>query len=150
MTSSTNSFSNVLPGVTLEINGVTGQPVSVTVANDGSNIATDLQTFVSNYNSFMTQYNSDTAYNTTTETGGVLNDDGSAIVIGGQLSQLLTTQFTGSGPVRSLADVGITVQSDGSLSFNQKRSTRPGRAIRLAVQSLFTTARRGSPPSSTT
>ena len=143
VTSSSNSFSNVLSGATLEINGVTGQPVSITVANDGSNIATDLQTFVTNYNSFLTQYNTDTAYNTTTETGGVLNDDESALVIGDQLSQLVTTQFTDSGPVRSLADVGITVGSNGSLSFNQQTFDSAWSSDPTAVQNLFTTAKTG-------
>ena len=55
VSSSSNTFSNVLPGVSLQINSATGQPVSVTVGNDGTNIATSLQTFVTDYNSFRTQ-----------------------------------------------------------------------------------------------
>ena len=98
-----------------------GQPVSVTVGNDGTNIATNLQTFVTNYNNFRSQLTTDTAYNTTTETGSVLSDDGAALELDTQLSQLLTSSFASSGPVQSLADVGITVQSDGTLSFNQNQ-----------------------------
>ena len=115
-----------------------GQPVSVTVGNDGTNIATSLQTLVTDYNSFRTQLTTDTAYNTTTETGAVLSDDGSALQLDEQLSQLLTSSFASSGPVQSLADVGITVQSDGTLSFNQSQFDSAWAANPTAVQQLFT------------
>src|SRR5208282_3480453 len=78
VSSSSNTFTGVLPGVSLQVQGASGQPVSVTVGNDGTNIATNLQTLVTDYNSFRTQLTTDTAYNTTTETGSVLSDDGSA------------------------------------------------------------------------
>ena len=143
VTSSSNTFTSVLPGVSLQINDPTGQPVSVSVGNDGTNIATQLQTFVTNYNSFMSQLNTDTAYNATSETGGVLNDDGGAMEIGEQLSQLVTTQFATSGPVQSLADVGITVQSDGTLSFDQSQFDSVWASDPTAVQQMFTTAKTG-------
>ncbi len=143
VTSSSNTFSGVLPGVSLQINNATGQPVSVSVGNDGTNIATDLQTFVTNYNSFVTQLTTDTAYNTTTETGAVLTDDGSALEIGAQMSQLVNAQFASSGRVQSLADVGITVQSNGTLSFNQNQFNAAWASDPTAVQNLFTTAKTG-------
>ena len=138
VTSSSDTFSSVLPGVDLQVNGASGQPVSVTIGNDGTNIATSLQTLVTNYNSFRSQLTTDTAYNTTTETGAVLSDDGSALELDTQLSQLLTTQFASSGPVQSLADVGITVQSDGTLSFNQNQFASAWAANPAAVQQMFT------------
>ena len=98
VTSSSNTFSNVLPGVSLQINSATGQPVSVTVANNGTNIATNLQSLVTNYNSFRSQLATDTAYNTTTNTGAVLSDDGAAMQLDEQMSQLLTSSFASSGP----------------------------------------------------
>ncbi len=143
VTSSSNTFTNVLSGVSLQINSASGQPVSVTVGNDGTNIATNLQTFVTNYNNFRSQLTTDTAYNTTTETGAVLSDDGSALELDTQLSQLLTSSFASSGPVQSLADVGITVQSDGTLSFDQNQFSAAWDANPTAVQQMFTTAKTG-------
>ena len=89
VSSSSNTFAGVLPGVSLQVNGAGGQPVSVTVGNDGTNISSNLQTLVTNYNNFRSQLTTDTAYNTTTETGAVLSDDGSALELDTQLSQLL-------------------------------------------------------------
>ena len=51
--------------------------------------------------------------------------------------------FAASGPVQSLADVGITVQSDGTLSFNQNQFDSAWAANPTAVQQLFTTAKTG-------
>ncbi len=143
ISSSSNTFTGVLPGVSLQVNSATGQPVSVTVGNDGTNIATNLQSFVTNYNNFRSQLTTDTAYNTTTETGSVLSDDGSALELDTQLSQLLTTTFVASGPVQSLADVGITVQSDGTLTFNQDQFDSAWAANPTAVEQMFTTAKTG-------
>ncbi len=143
VTSSSNTFDNVLPGVSLQVNSATGQPVFVTVGNDGTNIASNLQTFVTNYNNYRTQLTTDTAYNTTTETGAVLSNDGAALQLDTQLSQLLTSSFASSGPVQSLADVGITVQSDGSLSFNQNQFDAAWNSDPTAVQQIFTAAKTG-------
>ena len=143
ISSSSNTFTGVLPGVSLQVNSATGQPVSVTVGNDGTNIATNLQSFVTNYNNFRSQLTTDTAYNTTTETGAVLSDDGSALELDTQLSQLLTTTFVASGPVQSLADVGITVQSDGTLTFNQDQFDSAWAANPTAVEQMFTAAKTG-------
>ena len=138
VSSSSNTFANVLPGVSLQVQSATGQPVSISVGNDGTNIASSLQTLVTDYNSFRSQLTSDTAYNTTTETGSVLSDDGAALQLDEQLSQLVTSQFSSSGPVQSLADVGLTVQGDGTLSFDQSQFDAAWIANPTAVQQLFT------------
>ncbi len=138
VTSASNTFSGVLPGVSLQVNSASSQPVSVTVGNDGTNIATNLQTLVTNYNNFRSQLTTDTAYNTTTEAGAVLSGDGSTLELDTQLSQLLTTQFATSGPVQSLADLGITVQGDGTLSFNQNQFEAAWTSDPTAVEQLFT------------
>ncbi len=143
VSSSSNTFTGVLPGVSLQVESATGQPVSVSVGNDGTNIATNLQSFVTNYNSFRSQLTTDTAYNTTTETGAVLSNDTVAMQLDTQLSQLLTNQFVSSGPVQSLADVGITVQSNGTLSFNQNQFESAWNADPTAVQQMFTAAKTG-------
>jgi flagellar hook-associated protein 2 len=143
VSSSSNTFAGVLPGVSLQVNSAGGQPVSVTVGNDGTNISSNLQTLVTNYNNFRSQLTTDTAYNTTTETGAVLSDDGSALELDTQLSQLLTRTFASNGPVQSLADVGITVQSDGTLSFNQNQFDSAWASDPTAVQQMFTAAKTG-------
>jgi flagellar hook-associated protein 2 len=143
ISSSSNTFSSVLPGASLEINSPTGQPVSITVGNDGTNVSGQLQTFVKDYNSFRSQLTTDTAYNTTTETGAILTDDPVSFQLDEQTAALVSGQFASTGPVRSLADVGITVNSDGSLSFDQDTFDSAWSSNPTAVQNLFTTAKTG-------
>ena len=59
------------------------------------------------------------------------------------MSQLVNAQFASSGRVQSLANVGITVQSNGTLSFNQNQFNAAWASDPTAVQNLFTTAKTG-------
>jgi flagellar hook-associated protein 2 len=143
VSSSTNTFTGVLPGVSLQVNSATGQPVSVSITSDDSQVAANLQTFVTNYNKFRSELTTDTAYDTTTNTGAVLSDDTTATQLDTAMSQLVAGTFTGNGKLNSLADVGITVQSDGTLTFDQSVLDAAWAANPSAVQQLFTTKSTG-------
>ena len=117
--SSTNTFTSVLPGVSLQIDRATGQPVTVSVASDDSQLATTLQSFVNDYNSFITP----TQYR-----HGLRRDHEHRRVLSGRsgragsrrpASPLVAGTFGGGGTLQSLAQVGVTVQGDGTLAFDQ-------------------------------
>jgi flagellar hook-associated protein 2 len=143
VSSSTNTFTGVLPGVSLQVNTATGQPVSVSITSDDSQVAANLQTFVTNYNKFRSELATDTAYNTTTNTGAVLSDDTTVLQLDTTMSQLVAGTFSGNGKLDSLADVGVTVRSDGTLSFDQSVLDAAWAANPTAVQQLFTTKHTG-------
>ncbi|MGA2620097.1 MAG: flagellar filament capping protein FliD [Thermoguttaceae bacterium] len=141
--SSTGQFQSVLPGVNLSIQNATGQAVTVNVATSDSNIASNIQTLVTNYNSFRSQLTQDTAYDASTNTPAVLTTDPTTTQLDIQLSNLLSSRFLSSGSVQSLADLGITLQNDGTLSFNQTTFDSAYSADPGAVQQFFTTAKSG-------
>ena len=141
--SSTNTFSSVLPGVSLQVLSAANQPVSVNVASNDSQLATTLQSFVADYNSFRSQLTTDTAYDTTTNTSAVLSSDPASLELDTQLSQLVSGTFQGTGTLQSLADVGITAQGDGTLAFDQSVLDSAWAANPQAVQQLFTTKNSG-------
>ncbi len=143
VSSSTGRFQSVLPGVNLSIQNATGQAVTVNVATSDSNIASNIQTLVTNYNNFRSQLTQDTAYDTSTNTTAVLTTDPTTTQLDIQLSNLLSSRFVSSGPVQSLADLGITLQNDGTLSFNQTTFDSAYSANPTAVQQFFTTAKTG-------
>jgi len=138
VSSSSNTFSGVLPGVSLQVKNASTQPVTVTIASDDSQVVANLQTFVTNYNKFRAELTKDTAYDTTTNTGSVLSSDGAALQLDTQFSQLLTSTLGGSGSLQSLADVGVTVQTDGTLSFNQSVLDSAWATNSAAVKQFFT------------
>ena len=129
-------------GRSLTINQPSDEPVQVTVAQSDSSLVFTVQTLVDGYNTFHSTLQQLTAYNTTTNTGSALTDDPAALNLDMGLSNLLSGSF-GSGSVTSPADVGITVNSDGTLNSTKPCSSRNSPPTQTAVQDFFTTAKTG-------
>lgn len=142
-TSSNNVFTGVLPGASLTIAQATGQPVSISVNSSADTLITNLQTMVSDYNSFQSQLGNDTSYDTTTNTGSVLTGDPTAIDLDTQLSQTLSQSFGTSSTINSLADVGLTFGSDGTLSLDTSTLQSVFDSDPSALQQFFTQAKTG-------
>jgi len=143
LSSSSNNFTSVLPGATLQIQQGTGQPVTVGVTTSDSNLATTLQSLVTDYNQFQQQLTTSTQYTTSTNSGAVLTDDPAALQLNTDLSNLLSGQFYGAGSLQSLAALGVTFNNDGTLSFDQSTLDAAFTANPSAVQQFFTTKTSG-------
>ncbi len=115
----------------------------MSITSEDTQVAANLQTFVTNYNQFRSTLTTDTAYDATTNTAAVLSDDTAADQLDAALSQLVAGTFSGNGKLQSLADVGVTVQSDGTLAFDQSVLDAAWAADPSAVQQLFTTSNSG-------
>jgi flagellar hook-associated protein 2 len=120
ITSSTNQIQNVFPGVTLNLVGADpSQTVTVTVANNTQAEATALTNFVSAYNSVISFINQNSTYNAQTQQGGILLGDYQALSILTRLGETATAAVAGVNSLaNNLAEVGITVNADGTLAVN--------------------------------
>jgi flagellar hook-associated protein 2 len=144
VSSSTNSFVNVIQGATLTIQNVSYNPVTVTVASDTTNLATQIQSFVNSYNTFRKTLNTYTAYDASTNTAAALTGNYSALQTGNRLSNLISGSFTANKTIQSLAQLGITLNSeDGSLSLNQQTLDSVLGANLADVKEMFTAADTG-------
>jgi flagellar hook-associated protein 2 len=143
VSSPNGQFTSLVSGLTLQVNQGTDQPVTVSVTNSDANLANSLQSLVSDYNSFRQQLTTDTAYDPTTNTGSVLTSDYSATEIDIQLSNLMSGTFGGSSSIQSLAQVGVTYNSDGTLSFDQSTLDAAYAANPDGVQQFFTATKTG-------
>jgi len=138
LSSSTNKFTGVVPGLELEVFQGTASPVSVQVQTSEADVVASVQTFVDNYNKFWKRYKELTRYNTETQKGEVLASDPTAIRLGSEVSYLLSSRFAGAGKIQSLAEIGISINEDGTLNFDgtilkQKYAEDPD-----AVKEFFT------------
>jgi flagellar hook-associated protein 2 len=110
---STSSLVTLAPGLTVNLlESAPGQPVTITVAANFDSLSGALSTFATDYNSASQAIRQNIGQN-----GGALS--GESIVY--SLSQVLNqvAQFTGaSGSVRSLSDLGLSLDSTGQLSFD--------------------------------
>ena len=138
LTSSSNTISNVMDGMTLTLSKTNaGSPTTINVTQDNTAIKSTINGFITAYNALATQLNAMTKYDASTQTAGILQGDATARSIQQQLRSTVTTAF-GSGSTSRLADVGITIQTDGTLKLDDTRFNNAFSSNRDAVLSLFT------------
>ncbi|MCZ8129738.1 MAG: flagellar filament capping protein FliD [Steroidobacteraceae bacterium] len=140
--SPTNSVSGAITGVTLNLakSSPPGTTTSVGITVDQSAPARAIDTFVSAYNRVLTTLRPLGDYNVETRQGGVLLGDTT-------LRSFLTTargvlgatlpQGTGSASVRSISDIGITTNVDGTLKVDSAKLNSKLAADPAAVSALF-------------
>jgi len=139
ISSPTNRFTEVMPGATLEILQPTGSPVSVTVGTSDDDLVSAVRALVEGYNRFRDRLLTLTEYNEQSETLSILTGDGTALRLDSDLSRFLSGALDGAGPIRSLAEVGIHVEDDATLSFDQSVLGDRFAADPDAVEQFFTT-----------
>ncbi len=120
MSSSSNSVSDVLPGVTLNITG-TGE-ATITLSRDDSSISSSLQGIVDSYNSIVDTIDLHTGYDTETETSGELQGDSTMRGVINAIRNSLTSVLPGfSGPTDDIAmasHIGLELDKEGQLSLD--------------------------------
>lgn len=118
VTSQSNTVTDLVPGVALTL-AATGS-AQVTVSTDASGITSLIQGWVGAYNQVQKDLDTQDGYNTTTEQpGGPLFGNPFLDVIGNALADAATEVVAGApSTMNSLGLLGITMNSDGTLSVN--------------------------------
>jgi flagellar hook-associated protein 2 len=137
VTSNSNQVSGIIQGVTISLNGASSSPVTLNVTLDPSNVSSDLSSFVEQFNTVVTQIGTYTQFNTNTNQGGLLLGDPTTQQIQEELYSAINSTVTGAGQYKTLADVGITINSDGTLNFDSDTFTAAFSTDPTAVQNLF-------------
>ncbi len=143
-TSPSNTVTNALSGVTLTLLGTTtpgtppaaGTYATLTVANDTSTIASNIQAFVTAYNTLQGSIVSLGAYDATSGSAGPLQGNPLLMNIQNQLNETMGS-VVGNSAFNTLASVGITANSDGSLSVNSTTLQNALASNFSAVSQLF-------------
>jgi len=121
VTSSTNTISDVVPGLSIDLGEVTSGPVTVTVDRNTDAIVEQLSGFVDDYNAAVSAIGDLTKFDSATETRGLLMGDGTLRLIERRLSRLVSGSVAGAtGTLQRLSQVGISL-SDGSVSFDEQK-----------------------------
>jgi flagellar hook-associated protein 2 len=141
--SSSNNFSNLVPNLTLTAVSASNTPVTVSVSSDSSQLVSAAQQFVSDFNSLFSTISTDTAFNSVTGTGAVLDNDANVTQVQNQVLSLLTGQFAVSGSYTSLANVGFSLSQTGTLSLNTTTLENAYSSDPSDVQNLFSAANNG-------
>lgn len=142
VTSQSNAVTDAVPGTTINLLS-TGAAENLVLTNDTSGTQARLQGFVTAYNNLETVIQGQLAPPQGTSPATTLQGDSTVQNLQQQLQALMTTTVGSDGNVRTLADLGIETQEDGTLSID---STTLASAISRdpsAVNGIFSTATTG-------
>jgi flagellar hook-associated protein 2 len=120
ITSTSNTVTGVIPGVTLNLTGANPKsPVQLTVGPDTTSAGTAVVDFVNAYNTLIQDINSQFSYNPTSGgTAPALNGDSTLQLVQEQLFSGVSAGMQNNGTIGTLADLGISMNDDGTLSVD--------------------------------
>ena len=137
ISSASNTVTGALSGITLNLQSASpNETVNLTLAPDATDTSSAVTSFVSAYNALIGNISTDIAYNTTTSTAGPLQADSTAQSFYSDL--LSSTNYnSGSSTLNTLTSLGITTNSDGTLSFDPGTLSTALASNPSAVASFF-------------
>lgn len=145
-TRSSNTISDVLPGVTLDLQkSSSGATINVQIGLDEDAIKTTVQEFVDGYNKLTSTTRNLGKYGGSTDgsgTGnGALLGDSTLRLVTAQIRQNATaTVSSASGDYNSLAMIGISIDKDGVMSLNSGKLSDALKADLQSVSDVFSSA----------
>lgn len=148
LTSTSNAISDAIEGVTLSL--TQGPPAGsppgttvdseVTVEVDAGQTVSALNTFIGAYNDVEKLATELSKYDPTTRTGAVLNGESALRQIQNQLRTVMRGAVSGAaGDYTLLSQVGISVQTDGTLKLDETKLRGAAAADPAKLSRLFTT-----------
>jgi flagellar hook-associated protein 2 len=122
VSSSTNTVTGAIPGVTLILSGASTSPVTIDVQPDYTQVGTAVNNFVTAYNQVITDINAQ--YSVDSSAGSVppLLGDSSLERLQSQLLNGITTSIAGNNGLVNLQSIGIQLQTDGTLKVASSSS----------------------------
>jgi flagellar hook-associated protein 2 len=149
--SATNQISSAIDGLTLNlVKAKPGTQTTLTVTRDGDSTKTVLGDFVNAYNALNAMVRSVTKYDAASKTKGALQGEVTAVSVLNQLRAAVTGVIPGaSGDFTRLTDLGITLQTDGSLKLDSAKLATATAAGYDKLSRLFLTTT-GNPDTFTT
>lgn len=123
VTSSTNRFTDPVPGMTLDVSSLSGgDETTVVVASDPDAIEERLQEFVTAYNDVVNFVRVQSVYNEEAGIRGAFVGEGAVSRVVSGLRDIVATSFSSLGQdYDALSLVGIEAGSDGLLSIDSDR-----------------------------
>ena len=142
ITSSTNSFANLLPGVSVTVSAASASPVTLTIAQDTASIASTASTFVSSLTAIFASISTQSAVVQSTDASGapitsasVFTGDGTIRNVKQSLLDAATMPVNGHSP----SEIGVSITKDGTITFDQDKFTAALAADPANVQSIMQT-----------
>lgn len=140
-----NTVTDVIPGVTLNLLKPTTSTTSVNVAQDTGSVQTSVSSFVKAYNDLNTTLKNLSGYDAAAKKGGVLQGDSTVLQLQAKIRSILTTSVSNtSGSLTNLSQIGVSFQRDGSLALDAAKLSSAISSNPNDIASLFAETGRAS------
>lgn len=137
-TSSSNQVTGAIDGLTINVaKAEVGTTTQLNVTLDQSAASSAIQGFVTAYNTSIRYIAAQTAYNPTSKSAGTLLGDATTLSASQQLRNIVGGNIDGAGTYSSLAQIGITTATDGTLTLDAAKLTTALSTDYTSVQKLF-------------
>jgi len=137
ISSASNTVTGAVTGLTLNLLGAApGTEVNLSISPDANQISSAISNFVGAYNTVIGQVNAQFAVDPTSQAAGPLAGDSTVRMLQGDLLQAMSYSTTGTA-VSTLADLGITMNNDGTLSLDSSQLTSAIQNNFSAVQNFL-------------
>jgi flagellar hook-associated protein 2 len=146
VSSQNDTFSGLLPGLSITAQQVSTTPVSITVANDSSAVANSVQSLVNSANAALSDVQKYAGYNAATKTGGPLMGSATLENVTNEILGIFAST-TGTSTLGNALNTGISI-SNGQISLNQSDFEKAFNANPSEVQAMFTQGGSFNPTSS--
>jgi len=137
VTRQSNSFSDVVLGVTFSLTAPTTSTESLAIAANPATATSNVNSFITAYNSLVGTMNNLSNYNATTGTASQLFGDPMMMGIKNQLLHALNASISGISGFSTLAEIGVTPDHSGALSLNSVVFNQAMAANPTGVANLF-------------
>jgi flagellar hook-associated protein 2 len=122
VTSQSNTASNILTGLTLNLQKTTSSPVTLTVGRDAASASKALDAFAKAYNDLRKTIREVSFYDASTKTAGPLQGETVVRGLEAQLRSVLTSSVSTSSFSR-LTDIGISFDKNGLMTYDSSKFT---------------------------
>jgi flagellar hook-associated protein 2 len=120
VTSSSNTFAGLVPGLSIKVAQVTTAAAEVAVSQDIATIQKTITSFVEAFNVLSKTLTEGTKYDAAKAEGALFQGDSSTVGLGNALRSLVGSATTGAAYSR-LSDLGISMQRDGTLLMDSAK-----------------------------
>ncbi len=130
-----NEINDIIPGVTLNLQA-TGNS-TITVSTDHDELKDLISSFVDELKGFLEDLREKTAFDVNTGEEGPLYQSNAARRLSQEIKEILSTVVPGNEHVTSFFDLGLDLNRDGSISFDEKKLEKALSSYPDEVKRLF-------------
>lgn len=139
LTSATNSLTDTIEGVTIDLTGTSTESVQLSIARDNEAIVEAVKGFVEKFNAVLKRIDELDSYNSDTEERGLLLGDNTLAATSRSLYNIVTQKYGDvDGQYQYLSQVGLTIGNGARLQFDESSFREALAAEPNDVAKLFT------------